>query len=150
MKVIETKREQGLKKHYVVFYSPGTIVAEKNVEEIDSWDVNKAIERSKNIIQRYGAKPYGFRFKTRYRGPKDFDSKEVASSNMYYLPHCIARSLAEIEAENNDNNKILLDNMRINRYEKVVQTTDRWLWAQPLKPEDVILTADEEHKEEGP
>lgn len=50
-----------MEKHFVKFYSAGIFVAEETVKEIDCWDMDKAIEMSKDIAERYGAKPYGFR-----------------------------------------------------------------------------------------
>lgn len=127
-----------MKKHYVNFMSPGSFMAETTTKEIDSWDVNKAIEISENIEERYGAKPYGFYFTTRERKDTDFDSKQVAESGMYYLGGKV-RTIAEVEAENNPNDKILLSNMRSNGYNRVISTTKGWAWTQPLKDNDIVL-----------
>lgn len=72
-----------MEKHFVKFYSAGSFVAEETVKEIDSWDVNKAIEMSKDITERYGAKPYGFRFITKGRTDADLDSTGVLMCPMH-------------------------------------------------------------------
>ena len=54
-----------MQRHFVTFYSPGTIVAETTTREIDSWNVDDAVAMSRFIQERYGARPYGFRFSTR-------------------------------------------------------------------------------------
>ena len=86
-----------MKKHFVKFYSAGTFVAEESVKQVDSWDVDKAVAMSKDITERYGAKPYGFRFITRGRTDKDLDSKIVAESGMYFI-NGVVETLDEIKA----------------------------------------------------
>lgn len=49
-----------MKKHFVIFYSPGTFFNEESTLPIDSWDIDKAIEMSKSIKERYNATPFGF------------------------------------------------------------------------------------------
>src|ERR1039458_6679975 len=112
-----------LVKHYVTFVSPGTFFAESNTEEVKSWDVEEAKKKAKKILQRYNAVPYAFYFTTRTRSDKDFDSKETDKSNFYYLPHCKIETLEEILARNLPDEEILRDNMRINKFDKVVTTT---------------------------
>ena len=130
-----------MKKHFVEFFSPGTFVAETNVEEIDKWDVDKAVEIAKTILQRYNARPYGFRFLTRVRGPFDFDSHEAERSNMYYLGGSV-ETYQEIKDRNDPKDEILLSNMKNNGYNRVITNTNSWRWTQPLKDDDVILDVD--------
>lgn len=130
---------RNLKKHFVTFLSPGTFVAETSSREIDAWDVAAAQEMASGISERYGAVPYGFRFTTRERGDGDLDSKETDRSGVYYLPHCVAKTVADLRAENNPQNSTLIANMEGNGWDRVVQTTDGWQWTQPLRAEDVVL-----------
>lgn len=129
-----------MKKHFVTFLSPGTFVAEETTKEIDSWDVNKAIEMSKGIVERYNAIPYGFFFTTRERGESDFDSKETKRSNLYYLGGEIL-TLEQVKSRYPDKD-ILISNMEINHYEKIVVNTNSWMCVRPLEKDDVILKVD--------
>ena len=74
-----------MKKHFVTFLSPGTFVAEESTKPIDSWDVDKAVKMARSIKERHNARPYGFQFSTRERGPDDLDSKVTKQSGVYWL-----------------------------------------------------------------
>lgn len=125
-----------MEKHFVTFFSPGTFMAEQTTKEIDSWDVDKAIFMAASISERYNAKPYGFRFSTRSRGPDDLDSKVVERSGTYYL-NCKVLTLDDIPDD--DGNHILRSNMKANGFKKVVQPIQGWAWTQPLHDGDVVL-----------
>jgi hypothetical protein len=127
-----------MEKHFVTFYSPGTFVHETNTKEIDSWDVDQAIGMAKHIVQRYNARPFGFRFSTRGRGPEDLDSSETESSGMYYLGGKI-ETIEEIEARNDPSEEILRDNMRGNGWNRVLVNTNSWRWTRPLYDDDIVL-----------
>lgn len=129
-----------MKRHYVTFYSPGTFVAEDTVRQLESWDVKVAKELAEDITERYGATPYGFRFHTMERQPGEWEPKRTARSPMYYLPHCKIETLAEIEARDLPEERILRQNMRGNGWGRVVVTTKGWRWTQPLEETDVVLT----------
>ena len=127
-----------VKKHFVTFYSPGTMVAERDEMPIEKWDIKIAMEMAHNIVQRHSATPYGFRFTTRSRGPDDLDSKETASSGMYYLGGRV-ETLEEIEARNDPKEDILRSNMRGNGWNRIVVNDNSWRWTQPLYDDDVVL-----------
>jgi len=127
-----------MKKHFVIFMSPGTFVAEQTEKPIDSWNVKKAVEMSKKIIERHNAKPYGFYFTTRERKRSELDSKVVKSSRMYYLGGKII-TLKEIKARKNPNDATLISNMECNEYERVIETNNSWRWVQPLHKGDKVL-----------
>ena len=127
-----------MKKHFVTFYSPGTMFAETTTKEIESWDVDLAVQMSKDILERYGATPYGFQFITRGREPDELDSKVIAKSGMYYLGGKV-ETLEEIEARNDPNERILRSNMRSNRWDRVWTSTKGWKTTQPLNDEDTVL-----------
>ncbi len=129
-----------IEKHFVTFYSPGTFVAETTEQPIDAWDVEAARRMAKRIRERHGATPYGFRFTTRSRGDKDLDSKVVKKSPMHYLGGKV-ETLAEIEARNDPREAILRDNMRGNKWDRVVTTTNGYRWTQPLEKDDIVLPA---------
>jgi len=127
-----------VKKHFVMFYSPGTFFAETSEKPIDSWDVEKAKKMARSIKERYGATPYGFRFITRGRTAKELDSKEIALSPMYYLGGNV-ETLAQVKARATDKERILVSNMQNNGYDRIVTSTSGYKWTQPLQKEDVVL-----------
>jgi hypothetical protein len=127
-----------MKKHFVVFFSPGTFVAEQTQKEIDSWDVEKAKKMARTIKERYGAIPYGFQFITRERKDTDLDSKESKRSGMYFLGGVIW-TLASLKARNDPKDRVLILNMETNHWNKVVVNNNSYTWAQILKGEDVVL-----------
>lgn len=131
-----------MEKHFVTFYSPGTFCAETNECPIDSWNVDEALKMSKEITQRYGAKPYGFRFFTRSRSDDELDSHVANRSGMYYI-NGIIKTLEDIKAENDSSNRILISNMEINGWDKVVQTRSPYLWTQPFEEGDQIAYTQE-------
>lgn len=136
-----------MQKHFVTFYSPGTLFAETTTKPIDSWDVDTAVAMSKDIVERYNARPYGFRFSTHGRGKDDLDSRELKSSRMYYIGGKV-ETLKEIEARNDPMEEILRSNMRCNGWKKIVRSTSGWAWSQPLERGDTVLPTPT-HREAG-
>ena len=108
------------KTHTVTFYSPGTFYDEQSTKDIDSWDTKKAVQMSKEIEERYNARPYAFRFKTwidhdpvpdGQGGVLDVKSKEIESSGMYHLGGRL-RTLDDVEKDNDPQESILRSNMK--------------------------------------
>jgi len=126
-----------IEKHFVTFLSPGTFVSEESTYEIDSWDVQKAMEMAASVKERYGATPYAFYFTTRTRGDDDFDSKRTATSCTYHLGGELL-TVEDVERENKPDQEILLSNMR-SHTPKVVRNTNSWMHHAPFKDGDVLL-----------
>lgn len=127
-----------MKKHFVEFFSPGTFVAESSVHPVDSWDVDEAKKISLQICERYGSKPYGFQFFTRARTDDELDSKVIAKSGIYYI-NGVVKTLEEIKAENNPNDRILISNMESNGWDRVVTTYSPYKWTQPFECGDAVV-----------
>jgi len=127
-----------MRKHFVIFFSPGTFVAETTQKPIESWDIDKAVKMSREITERYNAKPYGFCFVTRERKPRDLDSEEVERSTMYYLGGEVI-TLDELKAQNNSEYRILIENMECNGWNRVVVNKNSRKWTQPLNDGDTVL-----------
>lgn len=125
-------------QHFVTFFSPGTIVAETSTKPVDSWSVDLAKRLALEITERYNAKPFGFYFTTRSRGPLDLDSKETAKSNFYYLGGRI-ETIEEVNARNDPNERILRSNMKINGWNKIIVNDNSWRFTAPLRDTDVVL-----------
>ena len=127
-----------MKKHFVVFCSPGTFVDETTQREIASWDQQEAVKMAHDIVERHGATPYGFYFTTRERGPDNLDSKQTESSEMYYLGGKV-ETLAEVEARATKADEILLSNMRNNGYARIITNTNSWRVTKPFSDRDTVL-----------
>lgn len=127
-----------MKANFVTFYSPGTFVSESDEQPIESWDVDEAVKRAGAIKQRHGARPYGFKFTRRGRGPDDLDSKEIAHSPMYYLGGRI-ETRAEVEARNDLKEHVLRFNMSINNIERVIINDNSYRSTFPFGGDDVLL-----------
>ena len=127
-----------MKKHFVIFYSPGTFVSETTEREIDSWDVEQAMSMARTVRERHGATPYGFRFTTRSRADDELDSKVTERSNMYFLGGKI-RHLDFIILENKPDEQILISNMRNNGWDRVIENCNSYKITQPLEKDDVVL-----------
>lgn len=128
-----------MQKHYVVFYSPGTLFSETSSYEIDSWDVDKAVEMSKNVSERYNARPYGFKFVTRSRSDNELDSKQAASSNMYYLGGTV-RTREEVLAGTDPKESILRSNVKYDTdVIKILVNTNSYMFTTGLYEGDVVL-----------
>jgi len=127
-----------MKAHFVTFYSPGTFVAELTTKPVEAWDVDTAVEMAGEVTERHGVTPYGFRFTTRARGENDLDSKVVAMSPMHYIGG-VVRTIEEVRAKADPEERILLANMGGNGYARVWQTTKGWRCTLPFYDGDVVL-----------
>jgi hypothetical protein len=127
-----------MEKHFVIFFSPGTFVAETTEKPIESWDVDKATEMARSIKERYDATPYGFCFTTRARKDDELDSKEVKRSGMYYLGGKVL-TLAEVKDQMPEE-RTLIGNMECNKWDRILINTNSWKWTQPLTDKDTVLS----------
>lgn len=127
-----------MRKNFVTFYSPGTFFDEITTKEIDSWDVEQAVTMAHDIVERYNATPYGFRFSTSERGEEDFNSKEVAKSQFYHLGGKI-ETVKDVEKRNDPSEQILLGNMKGNHWDKIVVNTNSWKHTAVFEKGDCLL-----------
>lgn len=130
-----------IEQHFVTFYSPGTFIAETTAKPVKSWDVDAAVSMARDIHERHGASPYGFRFTARGRGPDDLDSRQTAQSCFYWLGGKV-ETVEEVAARNDPSERILLGNMQGNGWDRIVTNTNSWKWTQPLHDGDVVLDFD--------
>ena len=127
-----------MKAYFVTFFSPGTFFSETTTKPIDSWDVDIALAMSKEINERYGATPYGFRFTTRSREDHELDSKQTDQSVMYYIGGKI-ETLDDIRNRADPRDNILISNMECNGWDKVWTSISGWKTTQPLNAGDIVL-----------
>lgn len=93
---------------------------------------------ARSIVERYGAKPYAFRFSTRSRADDELDSRETDHSPMYFLGGKV-ETLAQVKARATEKDSILVSNMEDNGYDRVITTTKGYRCTQPLGEDDVVL-----------
>jgi hypothetical protein len=124
-----------MQKHFVTFLSPGTFVSETTTKEIDSWDVDLAINMAKSIKERHAAVPYGFYFET--KESDGWGPKTIADSGIYYLG---GKLMTLDDIPETSENMILRSNMKNNDYEYVIENTNSWKVTMPFrKNKDVLL-----------
>jgi hypothetical protein len=128
-----------MKKHFVIFFSPGAIVSEKTKKDIDCWDVGKAVQMARSIKERHGATPYGFQFTTRERMDNELDSKEVDRSGTYFLGGEVL-TLEDIKKRNDPKDSILISNMEVNGWDRVIENNNSWKITQPMKTIDKVVS----------
>ncbi len=127
-----------MKQHFINFYSPGTMVAEVSSKPIDSWNVKLGQKMAKSITERHNAIPYAFRFITRGRKDDELDSVIIDRSPFYYFNVKI-ETYKQIKARNDPKDRILLSNMKCNKWNRVVTTIKGWKCTLPLGKEDIVL-----------
>lgn len=127
-----------MEKHFVKFMSPGSFVSEETSKPIDSWDIGEATKMAHDIVERYNATPYGFQFITKGREPEDLDSKITARSRIYFLGGTIL-TLEDIKSRNDSGDRILISNMEINGYARVVENNNSWKSSHVFGDDDVLL-----------
>jgi hypothetical protein len=119
-------------KHYVTTYAPGSFVDETTSRPIEAWDVRRALEIAGEVVERYDARPFAFRFTTRDEPPpivldgvaRAVEPIEVAKSGMYFINAEIL-SLSDVEARAAATPRaysILASNMRANGWAHVAET----------------------------
>jgi hypothetical protein len=134
-----------MRKHYVTFLSPGTFFPEQTSKEIIFWDVRAAVAMSKDIVERYYAKPYGFYFSTRIvhkpvpdgeGGFLKVDSKEVDRTGIYFLGGKIF-TLDDIDNTDEKNNTIIF-NMQYN-CPVAIENTNSFKSTLPFNEKDFVV-----------
>jgi hypothetical protein len=134
-------------KHFVTFYSPGTLFAESSSKPIASWDPALAVGLAEVIRERYNAKPYGFKFETRivadpiddgYGGKLHVESKMTRQSGMHFLGGTLV-TYDEVVARNLDDEFILRTNMKCNGYWVVCVNVNSYKSTHPFDESDLLV-----------
>lgn len=137
------------REHRVTFYSPGTLLSEQTIKPIAEWDLRAAIGLAEHVTERYGAKPFSFRFSTILvadpvpdgeGGTLGVRPKEVAKSATHHLGGTV-ETYAEIMARDCDDERILRSNMECNGYGAVVVNTNSYKSTHPFTGDDVLVDA---------
>lgn len=136
-----------MKKHYVTFVSPGTFVSESTTKPIESWSPETACYLARDIVERYGATPYGFYFTTVLTaddvpdgqgGFLKVEKKEIDRSGTHFLGGEIS-NYDEVVDRNDPEERILRDNMRGNRYHYIIVNKNSYKSTMEFKVKDVVV-----------
>lgn len=146
-----------MRKHQVTFYSPGTLFSESSTYDIESWDTAKAVELSERVVERYGAKPYGFVFETIITakdipdgegGTLKVQSKLAEKSGIHFLGGRL-ETYDEVIARNDKKEDILRSNMRCNDMWIICINDNSWRSTIPFDENCRIVNAKGEITERG-
>ena len=119
-------------RHFVIFCWPGSFFADNSEPHpVSDWDVTEAMK----IARDYKRLPYCFQFLTRERADDDLDSHVSERSGTFYIGGTVF-TLDEIRAEHDPNNRILLNNMEGNKWDRVIRVRG---WTQPFEEGDHIV-----------
>ena len=130
-----------INKHFVLFVSPGTFFNEERMIPIDSWDVDRAVEMARDVVERHGATPFAFCFVTKGRKEDELDSREIERSGRYYLGGEIL-TLEQVEARNDPDDRILISNMKSNGHSRIIVNRNSYRSTQPFLEGDTVLEYD--------
>ena len=122
---------------YVRFLSPGSFLADSWTSEVESADPH-AVE--------WPERAYAFTLHERTDitdGLERFKGAPKQIGPTYYHPDSKIKTLAEIEAEDRKENRILIDNMRCNNWQSVIYSRFG-NWPQPYMADDVCVLAIQE------
>lgn len=134
------------REHRVTFDSPGSFFAESRTLPIESWSPALAVALADGIVERYGAKPYGFRFSTLLTadpvpdgegGTLKVEPKEVAQSGTHFLGGEVL-TFDQLVARDDPKESILRSNMQSNDWPLVLENNNPWRSVQPF-PEDACV-----------
>lgn len=138
-----------MRKTVVTFRSPGTFMEEETTRDVPDRDPTRAVNMAGGIVERYGAKPYGFYFSTLLTadpvpdgegGTLNVQAKEIDKSGTYFIGGALL-TFDDIQRRASPDDRILLDNMRFNEFKVVVVSTNSYRSTQPFGERDVIVDA---------
>lgn len=138
-----------MRKHYVTFYSPGTLFMEQTTRPIEAWDPKLAIGVGADVVERYGAKPFAFSFSTRIErdpvpddegGTLKVEPKTVATSCRYFIGERGTWDLLRLsQMKETPESEILRSNMRCNDWPIVIESRRSYRVTQPFESHDVVI-----------
>lgn len=136
------------RQNYVTFLSPGTFFHEDSTEPIENWDIEAAIKLSKDVIERYGAKPFGFYFTTMLTadpipdgegGTLKVTPKEVARSQGTYFLGGVVENYDTVKERADPKESILRSNMECNNFAFIITNTNSWKSVHPFGEADIVV-----------
>ena len=137
-------------RHKVTFYSPGTFFNEQSTRHVQTWSIKDALTLAKGILERYGARPFGFQFSSwetiegQELGDFKVEPKLLRRSGTIYFNGKI-RTKEEVLAGTDPEEEILRSNVRCNDYD-IVQgiDPDNYRWTQEFNEDDLLVSPEGE------
>lgn len=145
------------REEFVVFESPGTLFSESTSKPIARRDPALALRMSAEIVERYNARPYAFRFETRITadpvpdgegGTLRVEPRTVDHSGRYFIGGRV-ETFNEVEARADASESILLGNMRCNRMWFIWRSTSGYRSTMEFAERDVMIGGAGEIVERG-
>jgi hypothetical protein len=128
VKQLEKKLEKARTKQlYATFYSPGTLFPESSSFEVETQDIEWAVNKAKEIKERHNAKPHSFRFEDGNRKPL---------SGFYFLTGSL-KTYDDIPDD--DDHHILRSNMLSGETAICIENCNSFRFTGNFRKEDVIL-----------
>lgn len=132
----------------VEFSAPGSFYDESTSRKVNSdCAICEAIELSQGIELRYGALPYGFRFVRQivadpiddgFGGKLDVIPKVIDTSPMHFIGGTV-ENYDQIYERKEENERILLSNMRGNNWPFVITVTNRYKITKPFEQNAILV-----------
>ena len=132
---------------FVEFMSPGTFIDETTEKPIEAPDPAMAMKMAKGIEERYGSKPYGFRFIQRLvaddvpdgeGGMLKVKPKTMQASGTHYIKGKL-RTYDDVVRDADPNEDILQSNMRCNGWWVVCETRNSWRHTGIFDPDCLVV-----------
>ncbi len=133
----------------MTFMSPGSFFDETSTKPIESWDTKTAVAMASAVTERYGSRPYGFRFSTGIisddvpdgeGGYMKVQPKQVADTGVYYIDGRL-RTAEDVIADDKQGEMALRSNMRINHIAIVCETTNGYRHTAEFGERDSVVSS---------
>ncbi len=130
-----------------MFLSPGTFYRETDSRPIEKRSIAIAVEMSKSVEQRHGAKPYGFYFQTRIvsepipdgeGGQLEVADKLVDESGTHFLTGTV-ETLDEIRRRADPDESILVSNMEGNKWPLMLVNRNSYKSVHQFNEKDCVV-----------
>lgn len=118
--------------HSVTFFCPGSFMDEQQTHPIASWDSRRAIAMAETVVERYGAKPYAFRFQT-----QNANGEETAESGLHFIDGVVL-TRDDVDPVKNP---VMHSNMGNEGWEVVCRTQRSYLHHGVFRPGDCTVDA---------
>ena len=121
---LEREREKQLR---VEFLSPGTLFSESSSYAVRSRSLGPVLTKMRGVIERHGAKPYGFRF-------TDGNGKPVSGTH-----YVTGKVIAFRDVPDDKEHSMLKRNMRCNEQPFAIENNNSYRFTGEFEKDDVVV-----------